>query len=83
MNVAKHRLASNAGYAVHRSFAPARIEHELLAQVFEIVHHRMTLGNADANRSNFTLHEPPGGVIGHYVGEPSLDRPFVAREAAA
>jgi hypothetical protein len=83
MDVAKNRLASNAGFAVHRSFAPTRIERELLAQVFEIVHHRTTLGNADANRSNSTPHEPPDGVIGHYFGEPSLDPPLVVREAAA
>ena len=83
MVMTKNRLASNAGFAVHRSFAPTRIEHELLAQVFEIVHHRTTLGNADANRSNSTPHEPSVNTIGHYLGEPSLDPPRVAREAAA
>ena len=83
MDVAKNLLASNAGFAVHRSFAPTRIERELLAQVFEIVHHRATLRNADVNRSNFTPHEPPDGVIGHYFGEASLDPPLVAWEVTA
>jgi hypothetical protein len=83
MDLAKNRLASNAGFAVDRSFAPTRIERELLAQVFEIVHHRTTLGNADANRSNSSTHELPDDVIGHYLGEPLRDRPLVAREAAA
>ena len=83
MDVAKNRLASNAGFAVHRSFSPTRIERELLAQVFEIVHHRTVLGNANADRSNSTPHEPLDGVIGHYLCELSLVPPLVAREAAA
>jgi len=83
MDVAKNRLASNPGFAVHRSFAPTRIERELLAQVFEIVHHCTTLGNADAIYSNSTPHEPPDGIIGHYFGESLLNPPLVAREAAA
>ena len=83
MVMTKNRLASNAGFAVHRSFAPTRIERELLAQVFEIVHHRTTLGNADAIHSNSTPHEPPDCVIRHYFGDPLLNPPLVAREAAA
>jgi hypothetical protein len=83
MDVAKNRLGRNAGFAVNRSFAPTRIERELLAHVFEIVHHRTTLGNADANRSTSTRHEPPDTVIGHYRGEPLPDPSLVVREAAA
>ena len=33
MDVVKNPLASNAGFAVHRSFAPTRIERELLARI--------------------------------------------------
>jgi hypothetical protein len=83
MDVAKNRVGSNAGFAVHRSFAPTRIERELLAQVFEIIQHRTTPGDAEANRSNSARHQSPHSVIGHCLGEPSLDPPLVAREVAA
>jgi len=83
MDVAKNRFASNAGFAVHRSFHPTRIERELLAQVFEIVQHRTPLDDAEANSSNSTPHQPPGSVIGYHLGEPLLDPRLVAREAAA
>jgi len=83
MDVAKNRHSKNAGFAVDRSFAPTRIERELLAQVFELVQHRTSLGDADAKRSNSARHQPPHSVIGHYLGEPLTDPSLVAREAAA
>jgi len=83
MDVAKNRQGKNAGFAVYRRFAPTRIERELLAQVFELVQHRTSLGDADANRSSSARQQPPVSVIEHYVGEPLLDPPLVAREAAA
>lgn len=43
MDVAIKRSSKDAGVAVIRNYAPARIEHELLAQVFDIVQHREPL----------------------------------------
>jgi hypothetical protein len=40
MDVAIKRSGKDAGFAVIRNYAPARIERELLAQVFDIVQHR-------------------------------------------
>ena len=40
MDVAIKRSSKDAGFAVIRNYAPARIERELLAQVFDIVQHR-------------------------------------------
>ncbi|HUG67011.1 MAG TPA: hypothetical protein VMM76_04635 [Pirellulaceae bacterium] len=43
MDVAIKRSSKDAGFAVIRNYAPARIERELLAQVFDIVQHREPL----------------------------------------
>lgn len=43
MDLAIKRGSKDAGFAVIRNYAPARIEHELLAQVFDIVQQRELL----------------------------------------
>ena len=40
-NAASSRTASNR-FAVSRKYEPSRIEHELLAQVFEVISHQQT-----------------------------------------
>ena len=59
MDVIRKGCSSVAGFAVTRSFAPARIEHELLAKVFEIVEHRVTICDEGARPAT----SPPSGLL--------------------
>lgn len=52
MDVAIKRGGKDAGFAVIRNYAPARIERELLAQVFDIVQHGDPLHVASLNHSD-------------------------------
>ena len=52
MDVAIRRGSKNAGFAVIRDYAPARIERELLAQVFDIVQQREPLHVASSDHSD-------------------------------
>lgn len=68
------RLGKDAGVAVIRSFAPARIERELLAQAFEIVQQSATIGDEDAQGSRSTVAPP---------SESTNNRQLLLREPAA
>jgi hypothetical protein len=87
MDVMMNRCGGSAGFAVIRSFAPTRIERELLAQVFEILQHRSTIADADTSRSNSLVDRPLESAIRHGGGEALPDDTtsyrLVAREAAA
>ena len=52
MDVTIKRGRKDAGIAVIRDYAPARIERELLAQVFDIVQQREPLHVASSDHSN-------------------------------
>lgn len=45
MDMVRKRCRSSASFTITRSFAPARIELELLAKVFEVIEHGITVYN--------------------------------------
>ena len=55
MDVAIKRGSKDAGFAVIRNYAPARIERELLAQVFDIVQQGAPLHVASSDHSDSVL----------------------------
>jgi hypothetical protein len=87
MNVATKSGDWQPRVPVLRSFAPARIERQLLAQVFEIVQqHDPHLGAAKM-RADASAYRPSESALGHRVDETLLEEAngeqLVAREAAA
>lgn len=59
MEMMTNGCRKDASLAVIRSFAPARIERELLAQVFEIVQQRAIEPDGNAHRSGSTVAPRP------------------------
>jgi hypothetical protein len=55
MDVAINRGGKDAGFAVIRNYVPARIERELLAQVFDIVQQGAPLYVASSGQSDSVL----------------------------
>ena len=55
MDVAIKRGGTDAGFAVIRNYAPARIERELLAQVFDLVQQGESLRIAGSGRAESVL----------------------------
>jgi hypothetical protein len=87
MDVMMNGCDSGAGFAVIRSFAPARIERELLAQIFEVLQHCAAIADADTSRSNSLVDRPPESAIrpggGEALSDDTTSYRLVAREAAA
>jgi len=52
MDVAIKRGSRDAGFAVIRNYAPARIERELLVQVFDIIQHREPLRDSTSTTTD-------------------------------
>lgn len=87
MDVGLKRGGKDAGFAVIRNYAPARIERELLAQVFDIVQQGEPLHVASSDHSDSVLNATSTAAIGDDSGSKSHgnvrdDRRF-ALEAAA
>jgi hypothetical protein len=64
MDVAIKRGGEDAGFAVIRNYAPARIERELLAQVFDIVQQGELLHVASSNHSDSVFDLTSTAAIG-------------------
>lgn len=64
MDVAIKRGGKDAGFAVIRNYAPARIERELLAHVFDIVQQGVPLHVATSNHSDSVLDSTLTATIG-------------------
>ena len=87
MDVAIKRGGKDAGFAVIRNYAPARIEHELLAQVFDIVQQGELLHAASSDHFHSVLDSASTAATGDSSvssshGQVRDDR-RVALEAAA
>ena len=65
MDVAIKRGGKGAGFAVIRNYAPARIERELLAQVFDIVQQGAPLHVASQASASAQVCGPVGRVPRH------------------
>ena len=57
MDVALNHRGKNARFAVIRNYQPARIERELLAQVFDIVHRSATMAADPARAEPTHVHD--------------------------
>jgi hypothetical protein len=68
MDVALDHRGKHARFAVIRNYQPARIERELLAQVFDIVHRNATMAAEPARA------EPPTHVHDDDASEQTCDR---------
>jgi hypothetical protein len=87
MDAAINRGGRDAGFAVIRNYAPARIERELLAQIFDIVQYGDPLRVASLNRSD----SAPDSTLTASIGDDSAanaqghgrDDQRVTREATA
>ena len=64
MDVAIKSGSKDAGFAVIRNYAPARIERELLAQVFDIVQQREPLHVASSDHSDSVRDSTSTAAIG-------------------
>lgn len=87
MDAAIKRGGKDAGFAVIRNYAPARIERQLLAQVFDIVQHGDPLHMASLNHSDSVLDSTFSATLGedsaaHAQGY-GRDDQRVAQEATA
>jgi hypothetical protein len=87
MDVAIKRSSKDAGFAVIRNYAPARIERELLAQVFDIVQQGAPLHVAPSGQSDSALDSASTAATSDDLASNSHDRARddqrVALEAAA
>lgn len=81
------RGGKDAGFAVVRNYAPARIERELLAQVFDIVQQGEPLRVASSKRSDSVFGSTSTAAIGDDSASKShgniRDNQRVALEAVA
>ncbi len=87
MDVAIKRSGKGAGFAVIRNYAPARIERELLAQVFDIIQQREPL-HVDSSDHSDLLRESTSTVStddhsSSNAHDNVRDDPRVTMEAAA
>jgi hypothetical protein len=87
MDVAIKHGGKNAGFAVIRNYAPARIERQLLAQVFDIVQQGEPLHVASLNHSDSVLDSTLSAALGEDSAANAQghgrDDQRVAREATA
>lgn len=87
MDVRIKRDTKDAGFAVIRSYAPARIEHELLAQVFDIVQPGEPLRVASSSHFDSVLGSTSTAAVGDGLASESQgnirDDQRVVVEAAA